>query len=166
MGDALCMMMVPPTSQEDLAQQQQGTASERSSFRRSLNLSNGAFGLRRFSRSMSTTETGTPDTNNNNNNNNDNSNNSNNSSQRRATISSSPRPCNTLHVRIVPHIENPSRSLIFDIFDRELQAAVYIKIGRFTDRSQSPTHMSFKTKVVSRAHCEIWMEDGKVTNTL
>ncbi|KAI8333153.1 hypothetical protein BC941DRAFT_435230 [Chlamydoabsidia padenii] len=147
MGDALCMMMVPPTTnQEDM--NQQAPTSERSSFRRSLQLSNGAFGLRRFSRASDTGDS-----------------NNNHSSQRRATISTTTttRPIgNTLHVRIVPHIENPSRSLIFDIFDRELQEAVYIKIGRFTDRSHSPTHMSFKTKVVSRAHCEIWMEDGKL----
>ncbi|ORZ17780.1 hypothetical protein BCR42DRAFT_412500 [Absidia repens] len=159
MGDALCMMMVPPTTNTDEVEQSARvttSTNERSSFRRSLNLSSGAFGLRRFSRStsqepMSDAIDTTTTTNNN-------------VSPRRATIATSvtPRPANTLHVRIVPHIENPSRSLIFDIFDRELQAAVYIKIGRFTDRSPSPTHMSFKSKVVSRAHCEIWMEDGKL----
>ncbi|KAG0167824.1 hypothetical protein DFQ28_003229 [Apophysomyces sp. BC1034] len=68
-----------------------------------------------------------------------------------------------MHVRIVPNIENPSRSLIFDIVDRDLEAHTYIKVGRFTDRSSSPNNMSFKSKVVSRAHCEIWLDsDGKL----
>ncbi|KAI8084866.1 uncharacterized protein BX664DRAFT_300423 [Halteromyces radiatus] len=156
MGDALCMVMVPPTSHESHGQESNvgtpnttTTATTGSSFRRSLNLSHGAFGLRRFSRSISHEPSETPVTENN--------------SRRRSTISTmTAQANNTLHVRIVPSIENPSRSLIFDIFERELQPAVYIKIGRFTDRSQSPTHMSFKSKVVSRSHCEIWMEDGKL----
>ncbi|ORY95684.1 hypothetical protein BCR43DRAFT_475658 [Syncephalastrum racemosum] len=68
-----------------------------------------------------------------------------------------------LHVRIVPNIENPSRSLIFDIVDREMDAGTIIKVGRFAERSNSPNHMSFKSKVVSRAHCEFWVgEDGKL----
>ncbi|OAD72550.1 hypothetical protein PHYBLDRAFT_99811, partial [Phycomyces blakesleeanus NRRL 1555(-)] len=65
-------------------------------------------------------------------------------------------------VRIVPNIEDASRCVVFDIVDREFQPGTSIKIGRFTDRHTS-SHMSFKSKVVSRAHCEIWSEvDGKL----
>ncbi|KAF7727212.1 hypothetical protein EC973_007910 [Apophysomyces ossiformis] len=126
-----------------------------SPFRRSLNLSHSASSLlgRRFSRS---------------------SQNESSISQRRNTTASTtttsnamspssqdPKP--TMHVRIVPNIENPSRSLIFDIVERDLEAHTYIKVGRFTDRSSSPNNMSFKSKVVSRAHCEIWLDsDGKL----
>ncbi|KAI9014461.1 hypothetical protein CLU79DRAFT_766890 [Phycomyces nitens] len=68
----------------------------------------------------------------------------------------------SVHVRIVPNIDDPSRCLIFDIVDREFEPGESIKIGRFTDR-HTLTHMSFKSKVVSRAHCEIWAEtDGKL----
>lgn len=76
-------------------------------------------------------------------------------------------PPKTLHVRIVPNIENPSRALIFEILDRELAAGSVIKLGRFTDRPSGCVEcMSFKSKVVSRSHCEIWVHsDGKVRNT-
>lgn len=79
----------------------------------------------------------------------------------------SPDTPRSLHVRIVPSIENPSRSLIFEIVDRELEAGTVIKIGRFAERSQSPNHMSFKSKVVSRSHCELWVHtDGKVRHNM
>ncbi|KAI9278763.1 hypothetical protein BDA99DRAFT_600367 [Phascolomyces articulosus] len=70
----------------------------------------------------------------------------------------------SLHVRIVPNIENPSRCIIFDIVDREMKAGTMIKIGRFAERIPiSSDHMSFKSKVVSRSHCEIWVhQDGKL----
>ncbi|KAI8079641.1 uncharacterized protein B0P05DRAFT_541423 [Gilbertella persicaria] len=68
-----------------------------------------------------------------------------------------------IHIRIVPSIENPSRSLVFSIIERDLEAGRIIKIGRFTDRSSIQNHISFKSKVVSRSHCEIWLHpDGKV----
>ncbi|KAI9299381.1 hypothetical protein BJ944DRAFT_53091 [Cunninghamella echinulata] len=167
MVDAICLSMVPPydSTEQNETNNNNSNTNAPSAFRRSLNLSHSAFGLRRFSRSNindnTTTTTPTAEG----------------SLRRRATISSSVTATTTntanttepeqrrpksLHVRIVPNIENPSRSLIFDIFDRELQPAVYIKFGRFTDRSQSPTHMSFKSKVVSRSHCEIWVERNKV----
>ncbi|KAI8136882.1 SMAD/FHA domain-containing protein, partial [Fennellomyces sp. T-0311] len=70
----------------------------------------------------------------------------------------------SMHVRIVPSIDNPRRSLIFDVVDRQLKAGTVVKIGRFTDRSITNNHISFKSKVVSRTHCEIWLdaEDGKL----
>ncbi|GES88432.1 SMAD/FHA domain-containing protein [Rhizophagus clarus] len=63
-------------------------------------------------------------------------------------------------IRIVPHIEGP-RSLHFDIIEREVAEGVVIKIGRFTDKANVPNRVTFKSKVVSRGHAEIWNEDGK-----
>ncbi|KAI9311363.1 hypothetical protein BX666DRAFT_2075704, partial [Dichotomocladium elegans] len=76
----------------------------------------------------------------------------------------SPTATPSLHVRIVPNIENPSRALIFDVFDRELTAGSVIKLGRFADQPAGCVdYMSFKSKVVSRSHCEIWVHsDGKL----
>ncbi|KAG1040460.1 hypothetical protein G6F25_004761 [Rhizopus arrhizus] len=69
-----------------------------------------------------------------------------------------------VHIRIVPSIDNPSRSLIFNIIERDLEAGHVIKIGRFTDKSSLKNHISFKSKVVSRSHCEIWLNnDGKAS---
>ncbi|KAI8335636.1 SMAD/FHA domain-containing protein [Choanephora cucurbitarum] len=69
-----------------------------------------------------------------------------------------------VHVRIVPSIDDPSRCIIFDIVDRELEAGAVIKIGRYSDRHANTLNcMSFKSKVVSRCHCEIFIqEDGKI----
>ncbi|KAI9313537.1 SMAD/FHA domain-containing protein, partial [Dichotomocladium elegans] len=69
-----------------------------------------------------------------------------------------------LHVRIVPHIEDPSRCLIFDVVDREVKAGETIRLGRFSERPPlAVDQMSFKTKVVSRSHGEIWVhDDGKL----
>ncbi|KAG1468591.1 hypothetical protein G6F56_003746 [Rhizopus delemar] len=68
-----------------------------------------------------------------------------------------------VHIRIVPNIDNPSRSLIFSIIEKDLEPGKVIKVGRFTDKSCQEDHISFKSKVVSRSHCEIWLSyDGKV----
>lgn len=80
-----------------------------------------------------------------------------------SSSSSSMNNNTSVHVRIVPSIENPRRSLIFDVVDREIKAGTVVKIGRFTDRSVTANHISFKSKVVSRTHCEIWVDlDGKL----
>lgn len=90
--------------------------------------------------------------------------------RRRATIASTQLTQEQLddikvHVRIVPNIENPSRSLIFDIVDREMNVGSVIRIGRYSERHANLNCMSFKSKVVSRCHCEVWVEtDGKVKN--
>jgi pSer/pThr/pTyr-binding forkhead associated (FHA) protein len=69
----------------------------------------------------------------------------------------------SVYIRIVPHIDNPSRSLVFSIIERDLEAGHVIRVGRFTDRIATQNHISFKSKVVSRTHCEIWLNnDGKV----
>ncbi|CAG8503582.1 2501_t:CDS:2 [Ambispora gerdemannii] len=66
----------------------------------------------------------------------------------------------TPSIRIVPHIEGP-RSLHFDIIEREVPESSIIKIGRFTDKAHVPNRVTFKSKVVSRGHAEIWCENGK-----
>ncbi|KAK4513845.1 acetyl-coenzyme-A carboxylase [Mucor velutinosus] len=89
--------------------------------------------------------------------------------KRRATIASSASSSldqhtnDKVHVRIVPNIDNPSRSLIFDIVDRQLPVGSIIRIGRYSERHANLNCMSFKSKVVSRCHCEVWVEtDGKL----
>ncbi|CAG8828413.1 8575_t:CDS:1, partial [Dentiscutata erythropus] len=70
------------------------------------------------------------------------------------------QPDPTPAIRIVPHIEGP-RSLHFDIIEREVGESVVIKIGRFTDKAFIPNRVTFKSKVVSRGHAEIWTEGNK-----
>lgn len=72
-------------------------------------------------------------------------------------------------IRLVPHIDG-RRSLRFDAIGRDLKEGdPAIRIGRFTDRSGlglaainaiSSNKLAFKSKVVSRAHAEIWVEPG------
>lgn len=84
--------------------------------------------------------------------------------RRRATVDAATSNHQTAHIRIVPNIDNPSRSLIFDIVDRDLEVGSVIKMGRYSERHANIDCMSFKSKVVSRCHCEVWAEtDGKVT---
>src|SRR6185436_6203507 len=71
------------------------------------------------------------------------------------------QPEQTPSIRIVPHVEGP-RSLQFDIIEREVPDGTNIKIGRFTDKANLPNRVTFKSKVVSRGHAEIWSESGKV----
>jgi hypothetical protein len=75
--------------------------------------------------------------------------------RRRATIAATTPTQQELddikvHVRIVPNIENPGRSLIFDIVDRELEVGSIIRIGRYSERHANLNCMSFRSKVVSR----------------
>ncbi|KAJ7757186.1 hypothetical protein DFH07DRAFT_742232 [Mycena maculata] len=70
-------------------------------------------------------------------------------------------------LRLVPHLDS-RRSLRFDPIARDLvPAAAPLRIGRFTDRSGlglaavnalSGSKIAFKSKVVSRAHAEVWCE--------
>ncbi|KAJ6574524.1 SMAD/FHA domain-containing protein, partial [Mycena capillaripes] len=73
-------------------------------------------------------------------------------------------------IRLVPHLDS-RRSLRFDPIARDLRAGEpALRIGRFTDRSGlglaavnalSTNKIAFKSKVVSRAHAEVWIEaDG------
>ncbi|KAI8138894.1 SMAD/FHA domain-containing protein [Fennellomyces sp. T-0311] len=64
------------------------------------------------------------------------------------------------HIRIVPHLDSP-RSLVFNVIEREVRDDTVLKIGRFTERFLSPNRITFRSKVVSRGHAEIWTEGGK-----
>ncbi|KAJ6478693.1 hypothetical protein DFH09DRAFT_1056231 [Mycena vulgaris] len=75
----------------------------------------------------------------------------------------------THRIRLVPHLDS-RRSLRFDPISRDLRAdAPPLRIGRFTDRSGlglaavnalSTNKIAFKSKVVSRAHAEVWVESA------
>lgn len=72
-------------------------------------------------------------------------------------------------IRLVPHLDS-RRSLKFDAIARDLKEGdPALRIGRFTDRSGlglaavnalGSNKLAFKSKVVSRAHAEIWVEQG------
>ncbi|KAG0228482.1 hypothetical protein BGX31_006563, partial [Mortierella sp. GBA43] len=64
------------------------------------------------------------------------------------------------HIRIVPHLDAP-RSLHFDVVDKDVPEGFVLKIGRFTDKQNLPNRVTFKSKVVSRGHAEIFSENGK-----
>lgn len=89
-------------------------------------------------------------------------------------MNSSPPPSShpfagTHRIRLVPHLES-RRSLRFDAIGRDLREGdPALRIGRFTDRSGlglgavnalGGNKLAFKSKVVSRAHAEIWVEAG------
>ncbi|OCH93216.1 SMAD/FHA domain-containing protein [Obba rivulosa] len=72
-------------------------------------------------------------------------------------------------IRLVPHLDS-RRSLRFDPICRDVREGdAPLRIGRFTDRSGlglaaanalGSNKLAFKSKVVSRAHAEIWCEAG------
>lgn len=82
------------------------------------------------------------------------------SNNNRNTLGSA--PC---HLRIVPHLDS-TRSLVFGIIERDVTDDTLLKIGRFTDKYISPTRITFKSKVVSRGHAEIWAKNGKVSEVI
>ncbi|KAI7868784.1 hypothetical protein BDF14DRAFT_1790865 [Spinellus fusiger] len=173
MADFICLAMASQYS-EALDTANVPTPSLSAGLRRSFQIPQSATSLipRRFSRSANTNNsnasTTTTTTANNNNNNN-----SNITSTIRPLSTVEPeetplqrttsKPISSLHIRIVPSIENPSRSMIFDIVDRVLEVDSVVKFGRFSDNVLAENHVSFKSKVVSRTHCEIRVEnDGKL----
>lgn len=139
MADFICLAMASQYSESNNNNTDTTPASSpTTSFRRSLGT--GTLFGRRSSRTTATTHGGTE--------------------EELAAAAEQHKP---IHIRIVPSIENPSRSLVFSIIERDLEVGRVIKIGRFTDRSSVQNHISFKSKVVSRSHCEIWLNnDGKV----
>ncbi|KAF9164994.1 hypothetical protein DFQ26_000777 [Actinomortierella ambigua] len=64
------------------------------------------------------------------------------------------------HIRIVPHLDAP-RSLHFEVVDKDVPDGFVLKIGRFTDKQNLPNRITFRSKVVSRGHAEIFTEMGK-----
>ncbi|KAF7419212.1 hypothetical protein PC9H_001798 [Pleurotus ostreatus] len=74
-------------------------------------------------------------------------------------------------IRLVPHLDS-RRSLKFEAIGRDIREGdPPLRIGRFTDRTGlglaavnalGSNKLAFKSKVVSRAHAEIWAEQGGV----
>ncbi len=72
-------------------------------------------------------------------------------------------------IRLVPHLDS-RRSIRFDPICRDVREGDSpLRIGRFTDRTglglaaanaMGSNKLAFKSKVVSRAHAEIWVESG------
>ncbi|GAA6027535.1 hypothetical protein JCM8097_007910 [Rhodosporidiobolus ruineniae] len=84
--------------------------------------------------------------------------------------SSAVEPTTTHKLRLVPHLES-SRSLHFEPIERDLAPSALVRVGRFTDRhggannshrgtATDPARVAFKSKVVSRGHAEIWVDDA------
>ncbi|KAG0701817.1 hypothetical protein DFH29DRAFT_999894 [Suillus ampliporus] len=73
-------------------------------------------------------------------------------------------------IRLVPHLDS-RRTLRFEPISRDIKDGdTPLRIGRFTDRSGiglaavnalNTNKLAFKSKVVSRAHAEIWSDNGK-----
>ncbi|KAH7305119.1 hypothetical protein B0J17DRAFT_588619 [Rhizoctonia solani] len=66
-------------------------------------------------------------------------------------------------LRLVPHLDPSARTLHFEPIVRDVRSGgAVLRIGRFTDRvgttARQPdsTKIAFRSKVVSRAHAEIW----------
>ncbi|ORZ17068.1 hypothetical protein BCR42DRAFT_413852 [Absidia repens] len=77
-----------------------------------------------------------------------------------ATTSANTEPNSTAHIRLLPNVELTSRCFVFDITDRILTPTTLLKIGRYGERHSTSDRLAFKSKVVSRAHAEIWMGAG------
>ncbi|KAI8059141.1 hypothetical protein BC940DRAFT_324088 [Gongronella butleri] len=69
---------------------------------------------------------------------------------------------NEHHIRLVPNVGLATRCFVFEVIERTLHSGVILKLGRYSDRNSSPDRLSFKSKVVSRCHAEIWQEDGRI----
>jgi hypothetical protein len=70
-----------------------------------------------------------------------------------------------VHIKLVPNVGTTNRCFVFDVVDRELESGgPPLKLGRYSDRTVVSDRLSFKSKVVSRYHAEIWISDldGKV----
>lgn len=70
-----------------------------------------------------------------------------------------------VHIKLVPNVGMTNRCFVFDVVDRELESGgPPLKLGRYSDRTVVSDRLSFKSKVVSRYHAEIWISDldGKV----
>ncbi|GAA5968728.1 hypothetical protein JCM21900_000454 [Sporobolomyces salmonicolor] len=90
---------------------------------------------------------------------------------RSASADTAPASSGETHkLRLVPHLES-SRSLHFEPIERDIAASAIVRVGRFTDRSHhhqsqitstptEPARVAFKSKVVSRGHADIWVDNA------
>lgn len=67
----------------------------------------------------------------------------------------------SLHIRLLPNIGMNSRCFMFDIIDRVLTPTTVLQMGRYSERHVLHNRLSFKSKVVSRIHAELWMDEEK-----
>ncbi|CAO3665423.1 unnamed protein product [Rhizopus stolonifer] len=67
-----------------------------------------------------------------------------------------------LTIKFIPHLGSSNPSFLFDVIDCSLMTGQSIKLGRYSDRKIISNRLSFKSKVVSRYHAEIWLENEKV----
>ncbi|KAF1937646.1 hypothetical protein EJ02DRAFT_49134 [Clathrospora elynae] len=71
----------------------------------------------------------------------------------------------TPFIQLSPDYDDPSdfSSLDFDTITRYLpDTCTVVRVGRYSDnRGPERNYVGFKSKVVSRTHCEIWRKDGK-----
>ncbi|KAG8925329.1 hypothetical protein FRC02_009770 [Tulasnella sp. 418] len=79
----------------------------------------------------------------------------------------------SFRIRLVPHLDS-NRALHFDPIIRDVKVGgAPLRVGRFTDRATNPSRgnglnpndrnsdkVAFRSKVVSRAHAELWVEDS------
>lgn len=78
-----------------------------------------------------------------------------------ATVGTDPQANVIGSIRFVPHVEFHARiSLNFEPIERRVSDATSVKIGRYNDKALPKAPISFKSKVVSRQHAEVWCEAG------
>ncbi|OAD74645.1 hypothetical protein PHYBLDRAFT_6403, partial [Phycomyces blakesleeanus NRRL 1555(-)] len=65
-------------------------------------------------------------------------------------------------IRLIPDLGLTSRSFVFEVIERTLHPGNIIRLGRYSEKTPASEKVSFKSKVVSRCHAELWVEDGKV----
>ncbi|KAL0083102.1 hypothetical protein F4703DRAFT_1943410 [Phycomyces blakesleeanus] len=73
-----------------------------------------------------------------------------------------PEACTASHIRLIPDLGLTSRSFVFEVIERTLHPGNIIRLGRYSEKTPASEKVSFKSKVVSRCHAELWVEDGKV----
>ncbi|KAI8066816.1 hypothetical protein BC940DRAFT_367859 [Gongronella butleri] len=64
-------------------------------------------------------------------------------------------------VRLVPNLGMNARCFVFDVIDRTLLPGQKVKIGRYSERHINNDRLSFKSKVVSRTHAELWVDENR-----
>ncbi|KAL0075393.1 hypothetical protein J3Q64DRAFT_1823626 [Phycomyces blakesleeanus] len=65
-------------------------------------------------------------------------------------------------IKLVPNVNTAGPCFVFNVVERVLEPGFTYPIGRFSDRANISHGVSFKSKVVSRAHAQMWTENSKV----
>ncbi|KAI9320765.1 SMAD/FHA domain-containing protein [Dichotomocladium elegans] len=64
------------------------------------------------------------------------------------------------NIRLVPNLGMDSRSYVFEVIERTIPPGVVYKIGRYSDRNVVSDRLSFRSKVVSRTHAQLWVDES------